>query len=384
MLQRNKRDVTKANGSYRSITSTTSEKGGEKVVEEVKILYSRTPITVLSNKEIRVASAVLLGEVIALSQRDGYSYATNDHYAGRLGVSPRSITDYMSELENHGYIRRVQFANSKNKTERHVYVNYEKLEAETEELRTERLKNEVSPIDVTPDFFEVQNNDATETPPTLQNINRGIEENINRGIEEVARGVEETARGIEETARGIEENDRGGAQKLLGGIENSANKDSINYSINYSINDSINNSIKDSDSEKILGFSNDSQQAETSSSKDNRPNGLSAPSVADVPVKIPTNESVGSKEPKSNYDFSFSTIKYLASRESSSYKKTANLYPNKDNIDNAVRYFAKVASVELNIPELREEIKNLPATESREFLEYLEFKVKQKRAIPIS
>jgi len=171
---------------------------------------------------------------------------------------------------------------------------------------------------------------------------------------------------------------------LLGGIANSANKDSINYSINYSINDSINNSIKDSDSEKILGFSNDSQQAETSSSKDNRPNGLSAPSVADVPVKIPINESVVSKEPKSNYDFSFSTIQYLASRESSSYKKTASLYPNKDNIDDAVRYFAKVASVELNIPELREEIKNLPATESREFLEYLEFKVKQKRAIPIS
>jgi len=362
VLQRNKRDVTKTNGNYSSITSTTSEKGGEKVVEEVKILYSRTPITVLSNKEIRVASAVLLGEVIALSQRDGYSYATNDHYAGRLGVSPRSITDYMSELENHGYIRRVQFANSKNKTERRVYVNYEKLEAETEELRTERLNNEVSSIDVTPDFFENPDNDIADTATPL----------------------EETARGIENSARGIEENDRGGAQKLLGGIANSANKDSINYSINYSINDSINNSIKDSDSEKILGFSNDSQQAETSSSKDNRPNGLSAPSVADVPVKIPINESVVSKEPKSNYDFSFSTIQYLASRESSSYKKTASLYPNKDNIDDAVRYFAKVASVELNIPELREEIKYLPATESREFLEYLEFKVKQKRAIPIS
>lgn len=332
------------------------------MVEEVKILYSRTPITVLSNKEIRVASAVLLGEVIALSQRDGYSYATNDHYAGRLGVSPRSITDYMSELENHGYIRRVQFANSKNKTERRVYVNYEKLETETEELRTERLNNEVSSIDVTPDFFENPDNDLADTATPL----------------------EETARGIEEVARGIEENDRGGAQKLLGGIENSANKDSINYSINYSINDSINNSIKDSDSEKILGFSNDSQQAETSSSKDNRPNGLSAPSVADVPVKIPINESVESKKPKSNYDYSFSPIQYLASRESSSYKKTASLYPNKDNIDDAVRYFAKVASVELNIPELREEIKKLPATESREFLEYLEFKVKQKRAIPIS
>lgn len=361
MLQRNKRDVTKASGNYSSITSTTSEKGGEKVAEEVKILYAKTPITVQQNTNMQVASAALLGEIIALSHKTGYAYASNSHYAERLGVSKRSIISYMNELDDFGYIRRVHTAQGKNNTLRVIYVNFKKLEEETAQLRCERQNTNEQEIDVEELFVEKNLPSETSSLPS-----------------------EESAPPSEKSAQGSEKDDTGGVKNLLGGSEEVAPKDSIHYSINHSIYESIKESIKDDDSDRKPEISDSSQQVEKPSSKDNRPNGLSAPSVADVPIKIPINESVVSKEPKSNYDFSFSTIQYLASRESSSYKKTASLYPNKDNINDAVRYFAKVASVELNIPELREEIKNLPATESREFLEYLEFKVKQKRAIPIS
>lgn len=329
------------------------------MAEEVKILYSRTPITVLSNKDIRVASAVLLGEVIALSQREGYSYATNDHYAERLGVSPRSITDYMSELESHEYIRRVQFASSKNKTERHIYVNYKKLEIETEELRAERLNQEATSIEITPEFFGKPNNT----------------------LAEVADSLEESARGIEESARGVEENDRGGVKNLLGGIEESANKDSIHYSINHSINNSIKESIKDDDSETKAGISKNSQQVEKPSSKDNRPIGLSLPNVNDESLSTEISQSDSSKEkPKIALGYSIKSIASLPTDEVHLFHKVADLYPNKNNLDDAAWYFSKVASLKFTKAHLEKVIAQTPEAETMEFLEFLKRLVEDEKA----
>lgn len=318
------------------------------MAEEVKILYSRTPITVQQNTDMQVASAALLGEIIALSYKTGFAYASNSHYAERLGVSNRSIINYMNELDDFGYIRRVHKSQGKNNTLRVIYVNFDKLEEETAQLRHKRDNSNEQEIDVEELFSEKDLPSETSSLPS-----------------------ENSAPPNENSAQGSEENDTGGVKKLREGSEEVAHKDSINYSINHSIYESINKSIEDDGFEQKVGFSNESQIAEKPSSKDNRPIGLSLPSVNDDSLSEKESQS-DSLKPRPQLEIAFPTNNYLASDDGIQFKRAADLYPNKESINDAVPYFARVVSKKWVMPDLRKAIQQLPETETREFLEFLE------------
>lgn len=61
--------------------------------------------------------------IIALSKKEGYSYANNHYFAERLQKSKSTITRNISDLESKGYIR----TEVKPGGQRKVFVNQEKI-----------------------------------------------------------------------------------------------------------------------------------------------------------------------------------------------------------------------------------------------------------------
>ncbi|MEP0987199.1 helix-turn-helix domain-containing protein [Ekhidna sp.] len=66
----------------------------------VKLYYS-----VLNNSELNDLQKLLLSMIIALSKKEGYSYANNHYFAERLHKSKSTITRNISDIESKGFIR---------------------------------------------------------------------------------------------------------------------------------------------------------------------------------------------------------------------------------------------------------------------------------------
>lgn len=86
--------------------------------------YSVIPATVLYNKELKANEKLLYAIITSLACREGYCFATNKYFAKKLDVNPKTISSWISDLNNRNYIK-VEVIRNENKqvVQRRIYIN---------------------------------------------------------------------------------------------------------------------------------------------------------------------------------------------------------------------------------------------------------------------
>ena len=69
--------------------------------------YAIIPAGVRYDKQLPQGAKLLYGEITALTNKNGYCWASNDYFAKLYSVSNRTIKSWLKCLEDNSYIRRV-------------------------------------------------------------------------------------------------------------------------------------------------------------------------------------------------------------------------------------------------------------------------------------
>ena len=85
--------------------------------------YSIIPANVRYDEVLSDRAKLLYGEISALSNKEGYCWATNAHFAELFKVSKKSISRNIQELVDRGYIISKILYEDKVVTERRLYIN---------------------------------------------------------------------------------------------------------------------------------------------------------------------------------------------------------------------------------------------------------------------
>jgi DNA-binding transcriptional ArsR family regulator len=85
--------------------------------------YAVIPADVRYDTTLTANTKLLYGEITALCNQKGYCWATNAYFARLYEVTGRTVTRWLSELENGGYVTVKMRRDPKNRmTERHIYL----------------------------------------------------------------------------------------------------------------------------------------------------------------------------------------------------------------------------------------------------------------------
>lgn len=92
--------------------------------EETIGYYSIIPATVLYNKELKANEKLLYAIITSLACKEGYCFATNKYLAEKLGVNPKTISSWISDLKDRNFII-VELIRNENKQiiQRKIYIN---------------------------------------------------------------------------------------------------------------------------------------------------------------------------------------------------------------------------------------------------------------------
>ena len=96
-----------------------------KMNEENKIgYYAIIPATVLFNENLKANEKLLYAVITALSNKEGYCFATNNYFAEELGVHPKTVSSWISDLRDKNFIK-VEMVRKENKQiiQRKIYIN---------------------------------------------------------------------------------------------------------------------------------------------------------------------------------------------------------------------------------------------------------------------
>lgn len=83
--------------------------------------WAQLPSEVRYSGELSSTAKLLYAELSALIGEDGYCWATNNYFAGVLGVSERTISRMITQMESAGFIR-CEMAATDNGSERRIYA----------------------------------------------------------------------------------------------------------------------------------------------------------------------------------------------------------------------------------------------------------------------
>lgn len=94
-------------------------------MKQNKSYYAIIPATVRYDEKIRPNAKLLYGELTALSNEKGYCWASNQYFADLYGVSKKSVSNWISELRDGGYIHveMTYKEGSKEIDVRKIYIN---------------------------------------------------------------------------------------------------------------------------------------------------------------------------------------------------------------------------------------------------------------------
>ena len=89
-----------------------------------KSYYAVIPAFVRYDSELTPNAKLLYGEITALCNEKGYCFAGNKYFADLYSVKTRSITDWISQLKDKGYIKLklLYKENSKEVKSREIYI----------------------------------------------------------------------------------------------------------------------------------------------------------------------------------------------------------------------------------------------------------------------
>ncbi len=96
-------------------------------IEKLKILFEPSyfatiPLSILEDNKLSPNAKLLYAEIIALTKKLGYCFATNNYLASRLGLSKRYISDLLGELQNFNLIK-IEIEKGEKGTYRKIWVN---------------------------------------------------------------------------------------------------------------------------------------------------------------------------------------------------------------------------------------------------------------------
>ena len=86
--------------------------------------YSIIPSKILYNKELKANEKLLYAMITSLACKKGYCFATNNYFAEELGVHPKTVSSWISDLRDKNYIK-VEMVRKENKQiiKRKIYIN---------------------------------------------------------------------------------------------------------------------------------------------------------------------------------------------------------------------------------------------------------------------
>ena len=85
--------------------------------------YAIIPAYIRYNKELKFAERLMYGEITALSNKEGYCFASNRYFADLYGVSQSTISRWISHLAELGSLHVEIITNDKKEiVERRIYV----------------------------------------------------------------------------------------------------------------------------------------------------------------------------------------------------------------------------------------------------------------------
>ena len=86
--------------------------------------YSIIPATILYNKELKANEKLLYAIITSLACKEGYCFATNKYLAEKLGVNPKTISSWISDLKDRNFII-VELVRNENKQiiQRKICIN---------------------------------------------------------------------------------------------------------------------------------------------------------------------------------------------------------------------------------------------------------------------
>ena len=86
--------------------------------------YSIIPSKILYNKELKANEKLLYAMITSLACKEGYCFATNNYFAEELGVHPKTISNWISDLREKNYLK-VDIVRNENKQiiQRKIYIN---------------------------------------------------------------------------------------------------------------------------------------------------------------------------------------------------------------------------------------------------------------------
>lgn len=85
--------------------------------------YSIIPAHVRYDKELKPMEVIMYGELTALSNKYGYSYASNNYFAELYNVHKKTVSTWISNLKEKGYIDTVVIRDENmTVTKRRIYI----------------------------------------------------------------------------------------------------------------------------------------------------------------------------------------------------------------------------------------------------------------------
>ena len=86
--------------------------------------YSVISATVLYNKELKASEKLLYAIITSLACKEGYCFASNKYLAEKLDVNPKTVSSWISDLRDKGFIT-VELIRNENKQilQRRIYIN---------------------------------------------------------------------------------------------------------------------------------------------------------------------------------------------------------------------------------------------------------------------
>jgi hypothetical protein len=86
--------------------------------------YSIIPSKILYNRELKTNEKLLYVMITSLACKEGYCFATNNYFAEELGVHPKTVSSWISDLRDKNFIK-VDLIRNENKqiVQRKIYIN---------------------------------------------------------------------------------------------------------------------------------------------------------------------------------------------------------------------------------------------------------------------
>lgn len=91
-----------------------------------KSYYAVIPANVRYCKNISANAKLLYGEITALCHQEGYCWSSNEYFAELYGSSTRTVSRWISELKDNGFIQIIEIKKGKLVTERQISIAVDK------------------------------------------------------------------------------------------------------------------------------------------------------------------------------------------------------------------------------------------------------------------